>query len=226
MKKIILSVALIAVSVINMNAQKKAAFEGTVTYDLSFEGSGLPKEALDMMKGAQMITSIKPEHRRVDMVMPMQSTSSIVDMKAKNIVTLMDIMGTKYLIRTSEADLKKEEDKTAAPVIRYVDETKEIAGYKCKKAEVVTKGADGKEETSVVYYTEEIPASEFKATIKGLKGFPLEYTIFQGGVKMTFTAKTISKEAIADSKFEIPKEGYKETTMEGLQKEMSKMGGK
>jgi len=39
---------------------------------------------------------------------------------------------------------------------------------------------------------------------------------------MKMTAKTVSKEEVADSKFEIPA-GYKETTTEDLQKEMMKM---
>jgi hypothetical protein len=45
-------------------------------------------------------------------------------------------------------------------------------------------------------------------------------------MKMQFTATKVSKEVISDSKFEISKEGYTETTMDELQKAMMKMGGK
>ena len=109
---------------------------------------------------------------------------------------------------------------------KYTDETKEVAGYKCKKAEVTIKTKEGKEETLNVFYTEEIPTSDVKSVYKGLKGFPLEYVINQKGMKMQFTATKVSKESIADTKFEISKDGYTETTMEELQKAMMKMGSK
>jgi GLPGLI family protein len=124
----------------------------------------------------------------------------------------------------NEADIKKEEAKNPEPTIKYLDETKTIAGYKCKKAEIVMKTKDGKEETVNVYYTEEIPTTDVKSIYKGLKGFPMEYVMNQGGIKMTFAAKTVSREPVADSKFEIPKEGYTETTMEDFQKSMQQMG--
>ena len=221
MKKILLALSLVLAIAINVNAQKN--FEGIVTYGISFENSGLPPEALQMLKGAESIIYIKGDKRRIDMNTAMQSTISIVDSKTKTVLTTMDIMGQKYLLKTTEADLKKEKETAPTTTIKYIDETKEIAGYKCKKAEVTSKTKEGKEETVVIYYTEEIPASDVKSTFEGLKGTPLEYTITQGGVKMTFTTKTISKESVPDSKFELAKDGYKETTLEELQKEM--MGG-
>jgi hypothetical protein len=54
---------------------------------------------------------------------------------------------------------------------------------------------------------------------------PLEYTILQGGINMTFSTKSIEKVAVPDSKFELVQEGYKETTMEELQKTIMR-GGK
>jgi GLPGLI family protein len=148
-----------------------------------------------------------------------------MDAKSKEIVTLMDIMGQKYLIRMNEADIKKEDAKAADLNIKYLDETKTIAGYKCKKAEVTMKSKEGKEEVLNVFYTDEIPTSELKTAYKGLKGFPMEYIMNQSGIKMTFAAKSVSKEPVPDSKFEIPKEGYTETTMEDFQKSMQKMSG-
>jgi GLPGLI family protein len=100
-----------------------------------------------------------------------------------------------------------------------------IAGYKCKKAQVTLKEKDGNGKTINVFYTDEIPTNEIKPVYKGLKGFPLEYSVNQGGVEMKLTAKSISKTTVSDSKFEIPKEGYTITTVEGLQKAMTKEMG-
>lgn len=225
MKKILAAATLVAASILNVSAQKGNAFEGTITYSISFEGANLPPEALTMLNGAESITYIKGDKRRTDMNMAIQSTSAIMDTKTKQIVTLMDIMGQKYLIRMNEADLKKEEEKAPETSIKYLDETKMIAGYKCKKAEITVKTKEGKEEVVNVYYTDEIPTSDMKSAYKGLKGFPMEYAMNQGGIKMSFVTKSVSKEPVADSKFDIPKEGYTETTMEDFQKSMQRMGG-
>lgn len=224
MKKTMMGISLFLMCVININAQSKSNFEGIVTYSISFEGAGLPSEALAMFKGSETVTYIKSDKCRVDMNMPMQSSSFIMDNKNKNIVSLMDIMGKKYLIRMSEPEIKKEEDSAPETTIKYTGETKMIAGYKCKKAEITTK--EGKGNVIDVFYTEEIPSNDIKPVYKGLKGFPLEYSINQGGMDMKLTAKSVSKEKIPDSKFEIPKEGYTVTTIEELQNTMMKeMGG-
>ncbi|MES2287506.1 MAG: DUF4412 domain-containing protein [Bacteroidota bacterium] len=225
MRKTMLAMSLFLMCVINVNAQNKSNFEGSVTYSISFEGAGFPPEALAMFKGTETVTYIKSDKCRVDMNMPMQSSSFIMDNKNKNIVSLMDIMGKKYLIRMSEPDIKKEEDSAPEITIKYTEETKMIAGYKCKKAEITAK--KGKGNVIEVYYTDEIPTNDVKPVYKGLKGFPMEYSINQGGMDMKLTAKNVSKEKIPDSKFEIPKEGYTVTTIEELQNTMMKeMGGK
>lgn len=224
MKKTILAISLSILCLIKVSAQNKTNFEGTVTYSISFEDSGLPPEALAMFKGSETVTYIKSDKFRVDMNMPMQSSTFIMDNKSKNIVSLMDIMGKKYLIKMNESDIKKEQDTAPEILIKYTEETKMIAGYKCKKAEITSK--EGKGAAIDVFYSEEIPTNDIKPVYKGLKGFPLEYSINQGGMEMKLTAKKISKEKVSDSKFEIPKEGYIVTTVEELQNAMMKeMGG-
>lgn len=222
MKKLLLaaSVALLSFTTITSD------FEGKIVYDISLEGSGLPPEAMNMFKGSELVTYIKGDKRRVDMNMPMQNTTTISDNKTKKTVMLMDVMGMKYLIRMTEADMKKEQDEMPEAKIKVTTETKQIAGYKCIKNEVTVKTKEGKEETVNVWTTDEIPSSETKSIYKGLKGMPLEYSLNTKGIKMTFTTKQISKEAVADSKFDIPTSGYTETTMSELKKSMEKMGGK
>jgi len=224
MKKIFLAatIALLSFTTINNTTN----FEGKIVYDISLDGSGLPPEAMSMFKGSELVTYIKGDKRRTDMNMPMQSTITITDNKTKNTVMLMDIMGMKYLIKMTEADLKKEQDEMPDVKIKTTTETKTIAGFKCVRNEVQIKTKEGKEEMVNVWTTDEIPTSEVKTIYKGLKGFPLEYSLNQRGLKMTFTTKEIAKESVADSKFDIPTSGYTETTMSDFKKSMEKMGGK
>ncbi|MFY9308784.1 MAG: DUF4412 domain-containing protein [Bacteroidia bacterium] len=221
MKKLWFAIVLTVLSIVQLSAQKGSDFEGVVKYTVSFEDSQLPPEATAMFKNAQLVVSITPEKQRTDVDMVLQSTSSIIDLKKKQIYTLMDVAGKKYIIKNTEAEAKRESEKAPQPEIKYLDETKEIAGYKCKKAEVTI---DGSEMKMVVYYTNEIQNNDLQPVYKGLKGFPLEYSTNMGGMQIKFIAKSISKEKVPDSVFEIPK-GYIETTAEDLQRELLKQLG-
>lgn len=223
MKKFSLLICITFLCVIQLNAQKKSDFEGVVKYSLSFEDSGLPPEALAMFKNAEVVVYITLDYQRTDMDMVLQSTTTIVNMKKNTMFTLMDIGNKKYLIKMNEADIKKEKDASSETVIKYLDETKDIQGYKAQKAEVTIPEVPGM--TMIVYFTEEIPVNTISPVYKGLKGFPLEYTMNMGGLQIKFNAKTITKEKVPDGIFDTPKEGYTEITAEALQAELMKQLG-
>jgi hypothetical protein len=135
-------------------------------------------------------------------------------------------MGNKIAVKQTKEEMEKEEakqkDKPADPKIEYVNETKMIAGYECKKAIVTTVGKDKKEEKTEMWYCDkfENPNKDGKgrgqSIMKGLKGVPFEYSGGQGGMKFKMVAKEVSVEPVPDSKFELSTEGYKMMTMEEL----------
>ena len=201
-------------------------FEGKIVYSVSVEGANLPPEAKAMFEGSEMTTYIKEAKSRTDMNMGFQNTTTISDAKSKSSVLLMDIMGNKYKIKNDESTKKDNEKKQDASV-KYSDDTKEIAGYKCKKAEITFADKSGTSQATTIYYTEEIPNhmgyDSRNSTFKDIKGMPLEFEIqAQNGMKMKMSAKSVSKESVPASKFDIPSD-YKETTMEDMQKDMQKM---
>ena len=142
-------------------------------------------------------------------------------------VMLMKMMANKIKVVMSKEDLEKskEQQKGTMSEMTYTPnkkDTKEIAGYKCHK--VVGKSKDGSEMT--FYVTEKI-----KLFPKGggmaeaiqfdkIGGYPLEFSIDQGGVAMTFSAKSVGSKLEKDA-FEYDDEGYEEMTPE----ELGKMGG-
>jgi GLPGLI family protein len=141
---------------------------------------------------------------------PVNSTT-ITNYKEKFQVMLNDFMGNKYMIRKSLDDYKKDQGDVS---IKYIDgETKTIAGYKCKKAEATMKDKKtGQDYTTTVWYTEEFNPSSSSDFSKfgNLKGYPMEFeTKTQQGQTMKMTVKSITKGSVADSKFDIPKDGYK-----------------
>lgn len=201
-------------------AQKVSNFEGIIKYSVSFEDAGLPPEAIALFKNAEVKLYISPDKQRTDINMVMQNSTSIVDLKEKTLVNIMDIGGKKYLIKIDQDQLKKDKEAEPNLKINYTTETKTIAGYVCQKAEVVMDDASGT--IMSVYFTEEIPLNEINPVYKGLKGFPLEYTMNMGGITIKFIANSITKEKIDKSVFDVSKEGYIETTTEALQQELMK----
>jgi GLPGLI family protein len=206
-RRFVLSAALLSSAFI-ANAQK--AFEGSIVYTIDISGESLTPEMKQMMAGSQMSVYMKGEKSRTDMNMAMQNTITISDAKAKSSFVLMDIMGQKYKIVTKD-DAKKPEI-----TVKELTDTKEVAGYKCKKAELSTTG----QEPITVYYTEDIPNTGYNTQIKGIKGYPLEFEVTQGGMKINYSAKSVSKEKIEDAKFVVDDKDYKVMTKEELMKSM------
>lgn len=205
---------LTTVTPIALIAQNKKPFEGTIVYALNFDEAGLDPASASMLQGREMTIYIKGDKSKLEMDMGMMKTSTITDAKTGNVVTLMDIMGQKMALKMTKEEIEKQRGEVKEPTIKYTDETKEIAGYKCKKAIAVTEDGD----ELAIFYTDEIigSAGTTNNQFKGLKGFPLEYQANQNGLKMLVTAKSVKPGKVDDSKFKISSE-YKEVTQEQLQ---------
>jgi len=218
MKKILLSLALIVGSISVNYAQ---ITEGHVTYkiDISTENPDM-EMVVGMMQGSTLEVYFKEKMTRAEMKMgSMMNMTTISDEKSGKILMLMSgMMGKKAISSTNEelsGDDTKEKPKYE---VELVDETKEIAGYKCKKA--ILTDEEGNE--SVFWYTEEIEFSKKGQNYfnENVPGYPMQYEINNGGLVMGMTVTNIAKElSKADLKLfdmKIP-EGYAEMTMEELQ---------
>ncbi len=212
MKKSFFGIVLASVLLFSSNTiQAQKSFEGTIVFVIDVNGDGLPDQVKQMMAGSEMTVCMKGEKSRTDLKMGPQQTITIGDAKTMTSFTLLDMMGQKYKINA------KPDDKKPDITVKELTETKEIAGYKCNKAEIT---AVGSPEPMTVYYTSEIKNNGYNSKIKGIKGYPLAFEVNQSGMKMTFTAKTVTKEKLEDSKFNIDTKEYKETTQEELMKSM------
>ena len=203
-------------------AQK--SFEGTVTFGLEYKDLPAEMAAMEAMLPDESVTRIKGQKTRVEQSMGMgMSQVVITDIKNESGTLLMDMMGQKMAVSMSKEELEKMEKKGAdkKPEFKYSDsETKEIAGYKCSKATVSMEGVGEME----IYYTKDLPAGASKQ-FEGLKGFPLEYTVDSGQFKVKMTAKSVAKEKLDKSLFEIPSD-FKKMTFDEFQKAMGGiMGG-
>jgi len=193
--------------------------EGKITFDISFPDME-PNDQMQSMMPTESVVYFKDNMIRMEMKMMGMNTVIISNHKDNSAITLMDMMGNKYAIRMTAEEIQKEKAKMTQTKYetKLTDETKMIAGYKCKKA--IATGKDGNE--IIIYYTNEIQAKNqaFADQYKGVDGFPMEYLITQNGMNMKFTAKSVSRDKVDSGLFAIPPD-YKITSKE----EMAKMFG-
>lgn len=212
MKKLITAAALL------VSAFTFAQKEGSVTYLMTMEG--MPPEQASMMGEMETKTMFKENKTYTEMNSMMVSYKMVSD--ENGMLFLMDQMGNKIYTRTTKEQLDKmaEESKGKEPKIEYVNETKTIAGYECKKAIVTNSGKEGEVKTDV-WYTEKMPyisqaGGRRGDQFKGLKGMPLEFSAKQGPYTVKFTAKEVSFDKVSDSVFTLNTEGYTEKKIEDL----------
>jgi GLPGLI family protein len=189
-------------------------FKGVITYKITVEGSGVTEEMKTMMPKT-MIMTIKGNKARSEMVMSMGKTISITDGDNKTATTLMDMMGQKIAVQSNYEEIMKEMADSPEAKVEITSETKEIAGYTCKKA-IVTIPEDDLE--IIVYYTEELGTSALNfdnPQFKDINGVMLEFEMPNEAFSMHFTAITVEKKNVEDSEFIIP-EGYQIKTQEEL----------
>ena len=227
--RLLFTAVLMAVALISFGQKgAKGPFVGSLTYAIEVEG-----ENIGAAEKAQMPTSItihsNGSKTRAEVISPMYSIINIIDNKDGSGTMLFDaeMLGIKYAISTTKEDLKEAKkelgDATKDPEVKYIDETKVIAGYKCKKVEVVI---DDNGNVMEAFYTEDIELSE-EATenigivMKGVKGTLLEFSTTAENMTMKYICKEIKVGKPKLSLFVIPSDFEKITMKEFRQK----MGG-
>jgi GLPGLI family protein len=208
---------------ISVNAQKK--FKGVINYNISYSGT------IDAATAAQqpklMVLSIYENLQKMNLPLGPVNIDVVTNGDAKTTTTMLDIMGEKKYFKLSTEDIEKKIAEKPIPDIKYLDETKTIAGYVCKKAEYTEKSDDGTTSTATVYYTEELggEALNYGGQFYKLKGVPLEYVIASAdGIITTFAASEVKKGKVKDTDFLIPSD-YVEMTAEEKAQMMKQFEG-
>ncbi|MBN2779306.1 MAG: hypothetical protein JXR36_16870 [Bacteroidales bacterium] len=212
--KILLVLLAVSISVTGFSQKKAKPFKGTITYGITYEG-----EELDAASQAQMptgiVVSVLGNLVRNEQISAFYSMAQISDLEKGSAIVLIDAMGMKIAVEQSKEDIEKNkaEAEIEDPEINFVDETKEIAGYTCKKAEV--KSGD---EIIEVFYTDEIAVPKGmndNSGFKGIEGVLMEYSVVQEGLIMIMTVKEIKKGKVNKGMFVIP-DDYEVKTAEEL----------
>lgn len=221
LNKIILLSAAVGLTALSFTTDKKAKpFEGKITFEINYDELPEAIEPYRAMLPKETVTYVKGPKTRVEQTTMGTTVVTVVNSEKKTGFMLMDQFGGKTAYTMDAKDFDKDAKTPENMEVTYTKETKEIAGYKCTKAEIKDK-KDGNVMTAWV--TDEISGSNKQLSY--LKGYPLEYTVkAQMGMTMTMKAKTIDKTKVEDGMFEIPKD-YTQKPMSDLQKQMQQMQG-
>lgn len=174
-----------------------------------------PPQSEPAFDGGTLTQYMKGHLSRVDIDFKSVRYSYLINSKDETVVTLIDNHGDKYLIRAGKEEYTKELKEYAQVQFKDTNETKQIAGYTCKKA--IGKMADG--QTFEVYYTTDlVPENkQYNRRFVNLKGLPLQFEIInKNGSRMHVVAQKIDLYAVPGSFFDVPKTGYKEISREEL----------
>jgi hypothetical protein len=197
-------------------------FEGVITYKITYPDSKFSESQLAMFPKV-LTVSVKGSKSRTDLQMSGMNTVEITDYSDKTSVSLINMMGQKYAIKQTTADIEKKINEEGKTTVELSDETKTIAGYTCKKV-VVTVNDDGAVSTYEAYYSSELGtklANFNNPLYKDIDGALLEFSMKNREVSMKFTATAVEKKNLASKDFEIPSD-YTLTTEDELK---SKFGG-
>lgn len=190
-------------------------FEGIIDFSISYIELPAEMKGYEAMLPKEMSITMKGNKSRIEQSQMMGTNVIVSDMDKKNGFIEMDMGGQKLRMLITTDEFEKEENKPLSN-IEYLDETKNILGYACKKA--IMKNDLG-DTVMIVFYTKEIRNKAQKEFV-GLEGFPLQYNMTQQKMTMEILATGINKQTVLDGSFE-KNEGFKDISQADLQKMMS-----
>jgi GLPGLI family protein len=188
-------------------------FEGKIVYQISYKDLPAEMKNYEAMLPKEMSIQLKGNKSRVEQNQMMGRNVVVSDMDNKNGFMEMEMGGQKLRMNISTEEFDQQQSKIEN--IEYMTETKNIAGYPCKKAIIKD---DSGNLAMTIFYTEKIKNQAQKEFI-GLKGFPLEYSMSQNGINMLMTASVVSEESVPEAIFE-KSEGFQDISQADLQKMM------
>lgn len=186
--------------------------EATISYDIVINTSNTKPQAADLLDGATSIIYLKSNSSRSEMVSSLGTQSTIIDGKAGNITILKDYGEQKYMIKMTPDNWKESNKKYDGIVFTYTNEFKTIQGYNCQKAVGRLKDST----SFTVYFTKElVPVNkDFQYLNRNLPGLAMEYEATLGKMIVTYTVSNINFNPVVQSKFDLPKTGYRIMTFE------------
>ncbi|MCW3094023.1 MAG: hypothetical protein JWP81_5092 [Ferruginibacter sp.] len=206
-----LAFGLMTIMSISSYAQKTIS-EGTITYDITIQPKNNGAKASGNLNGAKLTVYLKGGLSRTEMTSSLGTETTLHNSKTGNAAILKEYSGQKLMITLTREDWENRNKKFNGITFENSPDTKVIQGYTCKHA--IAKLKDG---TSVsVYYAPDLIAinKDYSQAFRSLPGFPMQYELETAKLIFKYTIASIDLSALAISKFDFPKSGYRFMTYE------------
>jgi GLPGLI family protein len=206
MKKIFLVLFAFSLVLMSYSATPPKGFKGVITYKITYDGDDINEQMLSFLPKT-MISYFRGAMSRTDLIMGMGKTIKIKNGDEKSVISLFDMMGQKVGYKADYEKVIEELKGEPEADIEIRDETKEIAGYECKRAVIETKSPDGEKMRMNAWFTEEL--GEYNnyfdtPEFKDINGILLEFEMKTPQFTMIFTAATVEKKNVSKKEFEVP----------------------
>jgi GLPGLI family protein len=195
------------------NAQaQKLLNEGSLTYNISIESTNGEKQVSSVLNGAVLTLYFTKDKSRTEMISSAGTEGTFFDAKAGKGFLLKEYSAQKLMITMSADNWNQKNRTNNKLVFATEDGTTSIAGYTCKKA--TSTSAEGKNYT--VYFDPSVTIANktYNNAFPQLQGLPVQYELQSGNLIFKYTLSKNSADAIAASKFEAPKTGFRVMSFE------------
>jgi GLPGLI family protein len=184
--------------------------EGEIIYGVTYD----PKNMMANLMPSEMKLKFKGDKIYSDLStsMGLFTMTLIADSRQKKLVQLVKVLNDRKSVVYTQNDVKQMLDEEPKIKIEKLNETKEIAGYKCKKARITyteRKDLQGFD----IYYTDRIKIKDanWYSPFKEIDGVILEYQISRYNIDMKLSAKAVTPSKVEDALFTVPGD-YKVST--------------
>ncbi len=203
-------IALVSSFSVSHTFAQKTVNEITLSYNISIESVNDKPSLSKPLDGATLSLYIKGTDSRADMKNSLGTESNLFDSRSGKGTILKEYSGQKLMITLTRENWLQKNQNFHNMKFSIENTIQEVAGYKCKKATAILDGG----KNFVVYFTGDINSSnkEYNNAFKNLPGIPVQYEQESGKLKFKYTLTAIGYENIPDSKFDIPKSGYRVMT--------------
>ena len=236
--KRIFSISIIAImatvlltSVTTRKKKKSNQFRGTITYELTYESKEFTSIELSKYPSSQKV-KMYDGMTKFDIVSPGGSITYVSNPEIDKFMILFEAGLRKAAIVTklSEIEAKQDSLKEFTTEIDFSEDTKEIAGYECKKATVTftpLEGVEAEERMFSVFYSPKLGSlkSNEDGPYAGIDGQLLEFYEVSSKLITKMVVTEIRKGKVKDLDFFLPSD-YKEFTPDQEEEFMDYIQGK
>lgn len=206
--------AVMAISAV-LSGYAQKTFEGSITYKIEYMALPPEMDGMESMLPQESMVYYRNGATRSENNTMGGMQVAVEDPANDKYFVLMDMLGQKICIETSEEELGEMEKQQGAVEVDLVKGKKEIAGHNCKKAVV---NLPDNEVPITLYYAPKLKSGNNR--YEGIEGIPLQFGMHNAGVQARLTAIKVEKMEVDPLMFTVP-EGYEMMSSDGLMKMLS-----